>query len=381
MSARAVGTADEPGVPSIERSDQELRVVSGATSAAVRLEAVSKLYGQVGAVIDINLEIRDGEFFTLLGPSGSGKTTTLRLIAGFEHPTSGVIRLHGRDVSSVPPFDRDVNTVFQDYALFPHMDVGANVAYGLMVRRVPQSLRQPRVEEALRVVRLSGYQKRRPSQLSGGQRQRVALARALVNEPRVLLLDEPLGALDRKLREQMQIELKEIQKRVGITFIFVTHDQDEALTMSDRIAVFNAGRVEQVGTPAEVYERPATPFVAGFVGTSNLLEGDIARAVIGGSGPYTVRPEKIRAQDPEAQPDAAQNSVLGTIRETVYLGHQTRLVVTLDGGPDLVVTEQNVTSSPDALGQKGRRVRLSWPRQNTLDLHQEDRTQAAQTED
>ena len=237
------------------------------------------------AVDGIDLDVRDGEFFSMLGPSGSGKTTMLRMIAGFELPTAGRVLLHGADVTTVPPFDRDVNTVFQDYALFPHMTVGDNVAYGLMVRKVAKAERAARVTEALRMVRLEGYEERKPGQLSGGQRQRVALARALVNRPRVLLLDEPLGALDLKLREEMQIELKAIQQQVGITFIYVTHDQEEALTMSDRLAVFNHGRIEQVGAPAEVYERPATRFVAGFVGTSNLLTGDVAEAIIGRPGP------------------------------------------------------------------------------------------------
>ena len=234
----------------------------------------------------------------MLGPSGSGKTTTLRMIAGFELPTAGRVLLHGIDVTREPPFARDVNTVFQDYALFPHMSVGDNVAYGLVVRKVPKPERARRVGEALEMVRLSGYERRKPGQLSGGQRQRVALARALVNRPRVLLLDEPLGALDLKLREEMQIELKSIQQQVGITFIYVTHDQEEALTMSDRLAVFHRGRIEQVGPPADVYERPGDAFVAGFVGTSNLLSDDVARAIVGRSGTFTVRPEKIRMAEP-----------------------------------------------------------------------------------
>jgi len=313
--------------------------------------------------------VRDGEFFAMLGPSGSGKTTTLRMIAGFETPTEGRILLHGKDVTGVPPFDRDVNTVFQDYALFPHMTVGENVAYGLVVRKVPTAERTARTSEALRMVRLDGYEKRRPAQLSGGQRQRVALARALVNRPRVLLLDEPLGALDLKLREEMQIELKQIQQQVGITFIYVTHDQQEALTMSNRLAVFNRGLIEQVGTPADVYEHPATTFVAGFVGTSNLLKDETARAILGTDGTFTVRPEKIRLGEPSEQPAADEHSTLGHVREVVYLGSDTRYIVSLDVGGELVVTQQNLmTSSMQALAAQGRQVRLSWSRQHVLSL-------------
>src|SRR6185295_7405297 len=240
-------------------------------SIAVSFRAVSRHYGAVKAVDDVSFDIFDGEFFAMLGPSGSGKTTCLRLIAGFEQPTAGEIRVHDRSMAGVPPYERDVNTVFQDYALFPHMSVADNVAYGLMIRRVPKDARRRRAEEMLAMVALAGLGDRRPSQLSGGQRQRVALARALINRPSVLLLDEPLGALDLKLREQMQVELKAIQRQVGITFIYVTHDQGEALSMSDRVAVFNAGRIEQIASPGELYEQPKTEFVAGFVGVSNLL--------------------------------------------------------------------------------------------------------------
>jgi putative spermidine/putrescine transport system ATP-binding protein len=337
--------------------------------SAVHLEAVRKVFGETEAVAGIDLDIADGEFFSMLGPSGSGKTTTLRMIAGFEQPTSGRILLHGHDVTGVPPFDRDVNTVFQDYALFPHMNVADNVGYGLMVRRVDRAERERRVTDALRMVRLTGFGARKPSQLSGGQRQRVALARALVNRPRVLLLDEPLGALDLKLREEMQIELKSIQQQVGITFIYVTHDQEEALTMSDRLAVFNEGRIEQVGTPADVYERPTTPFVAGFVGTSNLLRGEVAGAVIGSEGTFTVRPEKIRISSPDASVGDDELSAMGEIRDVIYLGSDTRYIVALEAGGELVVTQQNLeTSSMEVLEARGRTVRLVWKRRHVLAL-------------
>jgi len=333
----------------------------------VRLEGVEKRFGDVVAVAGLDLEVRDGEFFSMLGPSGSGKTTTLRMIAGFELPTAGRILLHGEDVTRVPPFDRDVNTVFQDYALFPHMSVGQNVAYGLVVRKVPRDERGRRVSEILRLVRLEGYEARKPAQLSGGQRQRVALARALVNRPRVLLLDEPLGALDLKLREEMQIELKAIQQQVGITFIYVTHDQEEALTMSDRLAVFRDGRIEQLGTPAEVYEQPATRFVAGFVGTSNLLSGEIARQVLGRSGTFTIRPEKIRLAPADAVAGDDETAAPGTIHDVVYLGPDTRYIVELAVGARLVVTQQNLaTTSSEALAQQGKAVRLVWKRQHEL---------------
>ena len=315
----------------------------------------------------IDLDVRDGEFFSMLGPSGSGKTTTLRMIAGFELPTEGRVFLHGADVTRLAPFERDVNTVFQDYALFPHMTAGDNVGYGLTVRKVPRAERDRRVDEALMMVRLMGFQRRKPSQLSGGQRQRVALARALVNRPRVLLLDEPLGALDLKLREEMQIELKRIQQEVGITFIYVTHDQEEALTMSDRLAVFNAGRIEQIGAPAEVYERPATRFVAGFVGTSNLLGGAVAEAILGRSGTFTIRPEKIRLADPDVVPEPDEARVAGRVRDVIYVGPDTRYVVELGPGGELVVIEQNLTtSSADVLDARGRSVGLIWKRQHCL---------------
>ena len=340
----------------------------GGHRVAVTLVDVEKRFGDVVAVTGVNLVIGEGEFFSMLGPSGSGKTTTLRLIAGFETLTRGRIALYGRDVSTIPAFERDVNTVFQDYALFPHMNVFENVGYGLMVRHVPRGERASRVAEALRRVRLAGFDDRRPSQLSGGQRQRVALARALVNRPKVLLLDEPLGALDRKLREEMQVELKEIQRQVGITFVFVTHDQDEALSMSDRVAVFNAGSVEQVGTPTEIYEHPATEFVAGFVGTSNVIEGDVARRIVGQPGRFSVRPEKIRVAPAGSSAGPGEHSVAGRIRDIVYLGAQTRYLVTVDGDVDFVVATQNLTSPAEGIDQRGREVQLVWDKRNTLTL-------------
>jgi putative spermidine/putrescine transport system ATP-binding protein len=334
-------------------------------AAAVRLDDVTKRFGDVVAVDHVSLDIGSGEFFSLLGPSGSGKTTCLRMIAGFEHPTEGRIFLAGRDVSSLAPYDRDVNTVFQDYALFPHMTVAENVGYGLMVRKVPRSERGERVAEALRMVRLDAFGGRRPSQLSGGQRQRVALARSLVLRPTVLLLDEPLGALDLKLRQEMQIELKDIQEEVGLTFVYVTHDQEEALTMSDRLAVFNQGRIEQVGSPAEVYERPATAFVAGFIGVSNVLDGEAARQLTGSPHAFTVRPEKIAIVGPETADREDHVTATGHVREVVYLGAFTRYIVELDVGGELVVMQQNLaTSSMEALQVRGSTVRLQWHRSN-----------------
>ena len=327
----------------------------------VRLTELHKSFDGVPALSGVSLEIRPREFFSLLGPSGSGKTTCLRLIAGFERPTSGRILLRGVDVTDRPPFDRDVNTVFQDYALFPHMTVAGNVEYGLKVKGVPASDRRERVADALRMVQLEALGDRKPHALSGGQRQRVALARALVNRPRVLLLDEPLGALDLKLRQQMQIELKTIQQRVGLTFIYVTHDQEEALTMSDRLAVLNQGRVEQVGAPAEVYEAPATEFVAGFVGISNILADEAALAITGQPVAMTIRPEKIRMVDPGVAPGPDEVGADGVVSEVVYVGASTRFVVELDVGARLVVMEQNrELSSMQVLEIKGRSVRLMW---------------------
>ncbi|MFF5029515.1 ABC transporter ATP-binding protein [Streptomyces collinus] len=331
---------------------------------AIRLQDLRKSFGETDAVAGVDLEIRDGEFFSMLGPSGSGKTTVLRLIAGFETPTAGRIELAGQEVTGLAPFERDVHTVFQDYALFPHMTLEQNVAYGLKVRKVPKAERLVRARKALAEVRLEGYGQRRPAQLSGGQRQRVALARALVGRPRVLLLDEPLGALDLKLREQMQVELKALQREVGITFVFVTHDQEEALTMSDRIAVFDQGRIAQVGTPAEIYERPATSFVASFVGTSNLLDGETAHRLLGTPGTYNIRPEKIRVLKESAEADEPEHATAtGTVAEAVYLGDATRFLVDLDGGGRLTALQQNLeTSSEDVAAYRGARVRLQWHR-------------------
>jgi len=364
----------------VERSSE-----AGA-EADVRLSGVRKVYGAVVAVDRVDLDIRRGEFFTMLGPSGSGKTTMLRMIAGFELPDEGRVELAGTDVTDLAAYDRDVNTVFQDYALFPHMTVGDNVEYGLRVAKIGREERRKRRAEALGMVRLPGYDDRKPNELSGGQRQRVALARAIVNQPRVLLLDEPLGALDLKLREQLQIELKQIQREVGITFVYVTHDQEEALTMSDRIAVMNRGIVEQVAEPVEVYERPATTFVAGFIGVSNLMPG-VVRSLSGDKAEVdleagvtvsatanglatseqchaVVRPEKLFvAKRGEAPPQLAANaqSVDGVVASSVYLGTATQLVVELRGGSRMTVLCPNTDESErQSLPGGGAEVTLSW---------------------
>jgi putative spermidine/putrescine transport system ATP-binding protein len=347
-----------------DRAAQELNMQIGRMGAedpamaprsaapALRLQGVRKNYGSVVAVDGIDLEVPEGEFFTLLGPSGSGKTTLLRLIAGFERADGGRIELGGRDVTSVPPNLRETNTVFQDYALFPHMTVGENIGYGLRVKGVSRSARQDRVQRALKMVRLDGLGGRKPNQLSGGQRQRVALARAVVNEPEVLLLDEPLGALDLKLRQEMQLELKRIQQEVGITFVYVTHDQEEALTMSDRMAVMSNGRIEQIGPPVEVYEQPATEFVAGFIGISNVLERDGVR--------FVIRPEKIRMLEDGEKPEAGMSAEPGAVQQVVYVGMTTRFVVRLDRGEHLVAVRQNMDAPGRAQSYEGRRVTLSW---------------------
>ncbi len=332
-----------------------------ARPVAVRLSRVRKSFGSVDAVAGVDLDIFEGEFFTMLGPSGSGKTTLLRVIAGFERPDAGVVELAGKDVTRDPPYLRDVNTVFQDYALFPHMNVRENVEYGLRVRRVPRAARRARAEDALKMVRLTGLGARKPIQLSGGQRQRVALARAIVNEPEVLLLDEPLGALDLKLRQEMQLELKRIQREVGITFVYVTHDQEEALTMSDRIAVFNRGRIEQLGAPFTLYEHPETEFVAGFIGVSNVVERDGRR--------YTVRPEKVRLLDTgEAVPFGAHVEE-GRIEEVTYLGMVTRYRIALDAGGAIVAIRQNLeTAAAEALELVGRKARVAWLSEHAYEI-------------
>lgn len=331
-------------------------------AVVVRLDGVHKAYHAGVAVECVDLSVRSGEFFTMLGPSGSGKTTTLRLIAGFERPDRGRVELNGIDVTGMPPYDRDVNTVFQDYALFPHMTIAENIAYGLQAKRIRRSEQAGRVAEALRMVRLEPFRERRPAQLSGGQRQRVALARAIVNHPQVLLLDEPLGALDLRLRQEMQVELKRIQREVNITFLYVTHDQEEALTMSDRVAVFNHGRIEQIGTPVEIYERPANEFVAGFVGTSNILERGERRIL--------VRPEKIHVVPLEEHAASSGLHVeTGALREIVYVGMYTRYIIELDDGTPLAAVVQNRSGSSSAVReQRGQRVSVSWHTESEVPL-------------
>jgi putative spermidine/putrescine transport system ATP-binding protein len=334
------------------RDDESRRL-----TPAIQLVRLRKNYGDVVAVDDIDLEIFEGEFFSLLGPSGSGKTTVLRMIAGFELPTGGAVLLGGTDVSQLPPYDRDVNTVFQDYALFPHMSVLENIEYGLKVKKIGKSDRRRRAVEMLEAVRLGEYGERRPNQLSGGQRQRIALARALVNHPKVLLLDEPLGALDLKLREEMQVELKSIQHDVGITFVFVTHDQGEALSMSNRLAVFNNGRVEQVGTPRQIYEHPATAFVAGFVGTSNMLSAARSNQLLGVNEPHSIRPERLRlaANDVGDQ----EVDVPGVVTDIQYLGADCRVRVQLDDGTSMIASVPSDRLAGVAIGGS---VRLAWSR-------------------
>ncbi len=355
----------------------------------VRLDRVTKDFGETVAVDDLSLDISEGEFFSLLGPSGCGKTTTLRMIGGFEEPTRGTIYLGGRDVTDLPPYRRDVNTVFQSYALFPHLTVYENVAFGLRRRKVEKHEIVQRVKDALRLVDLLGFENRKPGQMSGGQAQRVAVARALVNRPKVLLLDEPLGALDLKLRKRMQLELKRIQGEVGVTFIYVTHDQEEAMTMSDRVAVMRGGRIEQVGPPEDVYENPVTEFVASFLGASNLLDGDVkehrdgivAVLLAGGDtvlvpadrAPFDVgskvkvgvRPEKIaiRVEDGSAA-EPGWNGVTGLLRMSTYIGVSHQYKVEGPGGADITVWAQNLGT--EAVPRAGERVRLAWPQEHTF---------------
>jgi len=369
----------------------------------VRLDRVSKLFGDVAAVDDLSLDVEEGEFFSLLGPSGCGKTTTLRMIGGFEDPTYGTIYLGELDVTDLPPYRRDVNTVFQSYALFPHLDVFDNVAFGLRRKKVPKDEVERRVRESLALVDLEGFDQRKPPQMSGGQQQRVALARALVNQPKVLLLDEPLGALDLKLRKQMQLELKRIQQEVGITFIYVTHDQEEALTMSNRLAVMRHGRIEQLGGPEEVYEHPATEFVAGFLGASNLLDGELVSmngtstvrlatgevirandadlpAAAGPSVRVGVRPEKIAIVSADEEATAGSNHVVGTVRMSTYIGVNYQYKVEGPGGHELTVFVQNqgAAGSHPAAGQQ---VRLEWLPEHTFvvepsgDLEEEEESE------
>lgn len=333
--------------------------VQGSTIISIR--GLTKSFGTVQAVDDVDLDIYSGEFLTLLGPSGSGKTTVLRMIAGFEIPDAGSVHLNGTDITNLPAYERDVNTVFQDYALFPHMDVITNIEYGLRVKGVSKEERRKQAQIALAQVRLDGFDKRKPNQLSGGQRQRVALARALVNRPSVLLLDEPLGALDLKLRVQMQIELKQLQREVGITFIFVTHDQEEALTMSDRVAVFDRGKIQQLDTPAAIYERPASPFVASFVGISNLISGAAAQTLLKKSGTWLVRPEKIQIDAKKP----GERITTGTIREVEYLGPSTRFLLDLDVGISITALAQNSTEGSTSVeAMRNSKVSISWDIEN-----------------
>ncbi len=361
----------------------------------VKLVDVVKKFGEAIAVDHIDLEVRDGEFFSLLGPSGCGKTTTLRMIGGFEAPTSGLIELQGQDVTWLPPYKRNVNTVFQNYALFPHLTIYENVAFGLRRKGAKDAEVKSRVREMLALVELPGFETRKPNQISGGQAQRVALARALINKPAVLLLDEPLGALDLKLRKQMQVELKRIQQEVGITFIYVTHDQEEAMTMSDRIAVMNKGRYEQLGEPEVLYERPTTPFVAGFLGVSNLLPGAVEgddgtyadvrladdtrirapRALVGNVANVNVgvRPEKIRLHEETAEAPAGHNHMTGVVRDASYLGVSTQYLVEARGGAQIMVYEQNVERATKAeLWTQGEAVQMTWSPDHTFVVRADD---------
>lgn len=344
---------------------------SGPGEPQIELTGLRKVFGERNGVVAVDgadLAVEDGELFAILGPSGSGKTTVLRMIAGFEQPTAGTIRLGGVDVTALPARHRDVNTVFQEYALFPHMTVGQNVEYGMKVRGVPKVERRRRTADALDMVRLDDHGNRKPAQLSGGQRQRVALARALVGRPKVLLLDEPLGALDLKLREQMQVELKAIQREVGITFVIVTHDQDEALTLCDRLAVFNDGRIEQVGRARDVYENPVNRFVADFVGTSNVLDGDAAETLVGRPGTFAVRPERIAVHAAGGGVAPGSRTVDATVAEVIYAGPTTRIAALSASGVTLTATVLNAASSlPEDLAH-GTQITMAWPDSAVHDL-------------
>lgn len=342
---------------------------SKPATAAVFLKGLSKTFGDVNAVENLDLEIPHGEFFSMLGPSGSGKTTVLRLIAGFETATSGTVLLEGSDVTELAPFDRDVNTVFQDYALFPHMSIQLNVEYGLRARKIPKAERKKLASEAIESVKLSHLADRLPHQLSGGQRQRIALARALVLRPKVLLLDEPLGALDKQLREEMQVELKRIQREAGITFVFVTHDQEEAMRMSDRIAVFNAGRIEQIGTPREVYENPASAFVASFLGVSNLVSGEFAQELFGSNQMVNIRPERIKLLSEKARITSGEIGVKATITDVAYTGANTLYVLETDAGLRLIATRLNEElPGQDADLEAGDRVLASFRKEHVAKI-------------
>jgi spermidine/putrescine transport system ATP-binding protein len=354
----------------------------------VRLDRVSKLFGDAAAVDDLSLDIQEGEFFSMLGPSGCGKTTTLRMIGGFEEPTYGTVYLGGRDVTTLPPYKRDVNTVFQSYALFPHLNVYENIAFGLRRKKVDKGDIDKRVRDAMTLVDLIGFESRKPPQMSGGQQQRVALARALVNHPKVLLLDEPLGALDMKLRKQMQLELKRIQSEVGITFVYVTHDQEEAMTMSDRLAVMRHGKIDQIGPPEAVYETPATEFVAGFLGASNMLDGEVKESnngrttiALSTGGTVTtdtsgvpagistvrvgVRPEKITIVPDDGNAPADRNTVTGLLRMSTYIGVNYQYKVEGPGGNELTVYVQNL-GGEGSQPVPGQRVRLEWLPEHTV---------------
>lgn len=363
LAASAHTNAFGPG----RREDHTSLLDTAASAVSVR--GVTKRFGDFTAVKDLDIEIREGEFFSMLGPSGSGKTTVLRMIAGFEDVSKGTILLHGEDVTKAAPFDREVNTVFQDYALFPHLTIAENVDFGLSVRGLDKKTRRQLVHEALEQVQLAHIAERRPSQLSGGQRQRIALARALILRPKVLLLDEPLGALDKQLREQMQIELKQIQREVGITFIFVTHDQEEALTLSDRVAVFNNGKIEQVGSPREVYEFPETEFVASFLGVTNLMPSELSQQLLGDSQVHSIRPERVQLGNTSDHADPGVVTLPGVIVETVYAGAHTRYLVDTESGFRFISEKQNShTPRTEPSVSRGDRVTVRFHRDHATPI-------------